>query len=92
MCTKATLTKKMERLAQLRKQIDELEFEKDEIEQFLKDEMTKRGQYELKAGDHKVTWNEVTSNRFDSARFKKDAPGLYESYLKPSTTRRFLFD
>lgn len=91
MCTKATLVKKMDRLAELRRMIDELGFEKDEIETFLKDEMTKRGVSELTAGSHKVTWNEVVSNRFDTTKFKKDNPGIYEMYIKPSTSRRFLF-
>ena len=91
MCTKATLVKKMDRLAELRRMIDELEFEKSEIEGFLKDEMTKRDVTELVAGGHKVTWNEVTSTKFNTTKFKKENPGLYEMYSYSSSSRRFLF-
>ncbi|MBO8169318.1 MAG: YqaJ viral recombinase family protein [Thermoanaerobacteraceae bacterium] len=41
------------------------------------------------AGDRKVSWKTVVSNRFDSKRFKKDYPELYEMYAKQSQYRRF---
>jgi predicted phage-related endonuclease len=44
---------------------------------------------ELHAGEYKVTWKPVTSNRFDSAAFKSTHGELYAQYTKPQTTRRF---
>lgn len=37
-----------------------------------------------------ITWKESTSARFDTSRFKKENPDIYNRYLKKSTTRRFL--
>lgn len=41
-------------------------------------------------GEITVTWKERVSNRFDSKRFKKDHPDLYEKYLKQISSRTFL--
>ena len=45
---------------------------------------------ELAAGDYRVTWKHVTSNRFDSTSFKATHAELYNQYVKPSTSRRFI--
>lgn len=37
-----------------------------------------------------ITWKESVSKRFDTTRFKKENPDIYEKYLKESKTRRFL--
>jgi len=37
----------------------------------------------------KVSWTNVTQNRFDSKSFQKDHPEVYEQYLRPSSFRRF---
>jgi putative phage-type endonuclease len=37
-----------------------------------------------------ITWKESVSKRFDTSRFKKENPDVYEKYLKESKTRRFL--
>lgn len=42
------------------------------------------------ADGFKCTWKKQTSSRFDTTRFKKDYPELYGSYLKESSTRRFV--
>jgi predicted phage-related endonuclease len=34
-------------------------------------------------------WTPTTTRRFDSKRFKQDAPTLYEEYAVPTTSRRF---
>ena len=39
--------------------------------------------------DRKVSWTNVTQNRFDAKTFQKDHPEVYEQYLRPSSFRRF---
>jgi len=40
--------------------------------------------------DRKVSWKTIISTRFDSRKFKKDHPDLYEKYAKESKYRRFM--
>lgn len=40
-------------------------------------------------GNRKVSWTQVTSNRFDGKAFEKAYPDLYKDYIKPSSYRRF---
>ena len=56
----------------------------DHIKQVLKD--AEAGN----ATNHKITWKNVVSNRFDSYSLKKDLPEIYERYLKTNTHRRFM--
>lgn len=44
-----------------------------------------------RCGDHKITWKEYQSTRFDRKAFEKDYPGLYEKYVKASVCKRFSF-
>ena len=37
-----------------------------------------------------ITWKESVSKRFDTTRFKKENPDMYQKYVKESKTRRFL--
>lgn len=67
---------------------------KDELEALQKiaiSRMEERGVTELKSDEHKATYKEVVSNRFDSTAFKKDHADMYESYRKPSKSMRFTF-
>ena len=63
----------------------EIEAIKDE----LKAEMLARDTEELEAGQYIIRWTNVTTNRFDSANFKKNLPELYKEYLKQSISKRF---
>ena len=63
----------------------EIEAIKDE----LKAEMLARDTEELEAGQYIIRWTNVTTNRFDSANFKKNLPDLYKPYLKQSISKRF---
>lgn len=63
----------------------EIEAIKDE----LKAEMLARDTEELEAGQYIIRWTNVTTNRFDSANFKKNLPDLYKAYLKQSISKRF---
>ena len=51
--------------------------------------MEEQGTQELRAGAYKARYTTVTSNRFDSAAFKKTHADLYAQYTKTTVTRRF---
>ena len=61
-----------------------------EIEDELKNEMIERGEYTLTGIDWKITWNEVTSTRFNQKGFKESNPELYNEFLVTNESRRFL--
>ena len=84
-----TIIKKLDRLAELQRQIDEMSYEADEIKEQIKKELESRGEEELVAGPWKVVYKSVSSSRFDSAAFKKDNPSMYGKYLKESVSKRF---
>lgn len=64
----------------------------DENKELLKAYMTEAELTELIGDEHKATYKSVTSNRFDSAAFKKGGyADLYKAYQKPSTSMRFTF-
>lgn len=79
------------KIKKLKQQIDDLEKEKSILEDLIKDEMTKQDTDTLILGDgvFKVTWKEVSSDKFDSAAFKKEHNDLYEQYVKTSSYKRF---
>lgn len=51
-------------------------------------EMMKDHTKALCAG-HVISWNTVTSQRFDTKAFEAAEPELYQRYIKPSVSRRF---
>lgn len=74
-------------LDQVNSEIKELETQKKEYENQLKAMM---GENEKAyAGDKIITWKSVSSNRFDSKRFAKEHPELYNQYTKTTSYRRF---
>lgn len=90
MCMRTdTIVKKLDRLAEIQRQIDELSYEADEIKEQMKKELESRGEEELVAGPWKVVYKSVFSSRFDSTAFKRDNPSLYGKYLKESVSKRF---
>ena len=44
---------------------------------------------ELTAGEYKIRWKSVKSNRFDSKSFKVTHADLYGQYSKETVTKRF---
>lgn len=63
----------------------------DENKELLKAHMTEVGVDTLIGDEHKATYKEVISNRFDSKAFKADHADMYTAYQKPSTSMRFTF-
>ena len=69
--------------------IEEAKAAAEAIKDTLKAEMLERNTEELEAGQYIIRWTNVTTNRFDSASFKKNLPEIYKEYLKQSISRRF---
>ena len=86
MSTNEIQTKARE-LKELKLMQEELATEISAIEDALKAAMGE--QEELVCGEYKLTYQTVTSSRFDSTRFKKDHAELAASYTKATSYRRF---
>ncbi len=69
--------------------MEQAKAEVEAIKDTLKAEMLERGIEELEAGQYIIRWTNVTTNRFDSASFKKNLPEIYKEYLKQSISKRF---
>src|SRR5690606_15244057 len=77
----------IEQLESIKANIKLLEERKNECENKLKQLL---GEHEAgRIDDVVVTWKNVTSNRIDTNRLKKEKPEIYEQYLKSSSYRRF---
>lgn len=63
---------------------NQIEKARNELRAQMKESETAR------AGLYKIYWTNVTSRRLDSERLKTEEPTIYDRFLKPSTTRRFL--
>lgn len=83
------LTAKVRKLKRLQAKADELKDEITAIQDELKAIMTAQNVEEMKAGTFKIRFIPVTSNRFDTAAFKKTHLDLYNQYIKQTTSRRF---
>ena len=86
MSTNEIQTKARE-LKELKLMQEELAAEISAIEDTLKAAMGE--QEELVCGEYKLTYQTVTSSRFDSTRVKKDHAELAAAYTKATSYRRF---
>lgn len=78
---------KVKLLKEYKRMIEEAEAEVKAIEDIIKAEM---GDSEtMIAGEYKIRYTKVASNRFDTSAFKKDQPDLYAQYTKQSESLRF---
>jgi len=72
---------------ELKNTIKTLDLQAKEIENNIKFEL---GEAEIGyAPDYEINWKSVTSNRFDSKRFKTEHPELFKQYLNTSSYRKF---
>lgn len=69
--------------------IAELTEQAEAIKDQMKAEMIDRGQEEITGSGWRCTWHNTTTNRFDSAGFKKAHADLYQQFSKPVTGTRF---
>lgn len=84
------LTKKIHRIKELERMIEELSTESENLKNDVKSIMTEQKVDELSGDDWKVTWKMVSSNRFNQSVFKEAHPDLYESFKTLSESRRFI--
>lgn len=83
------ITAKVRRLKRLQAKAEELQAEITAIQDELKAELTAQDTEELHAGEYKIRFTTVTSNRFDSKSFKALYSDLYKQFTKPTSSRRF---
>lgn len=86
---KDVMLRKLDKRSELKKKIDELQYELDTIEDYIKDCMESDGKDEINVGPYKVTYKEITSSKFDQKLFRKENEEVYESYKRPSVSKRF---
>lgn len=80
---------KARELKELKVMKDELEAEITAIaiEDALKAAMGE--QEEMRCGEYKLTYQTVSTSRFDSARFRREHADLADAYTRATTYRRF---
>lgn len=78
-------------IAQYRLMEEEAKKLREALEAEIKEYMIANALTELVGNEHKATYTEIISNRFDSTAFKRDHADLYEAYKKQSSTMRFTF-
>ena len=78
---------KARELKELKVMKDELEAEITAIEDSLKAAMGE--QEEMLCGEYKLTYQTVSTSRFDSARFRREHADLADAYTRATTYRRF---
>ena len=78
---------KARELKELKVMKDELEAEITAIEDALKTAMGE--QEEMLCGEYKLTYQTVSTSRFDSARFRREHADLADAYTRATTYRRF---
>lgn len=83
------LVSKIENVKELEALIREAEKEIEVLKEEIKAEMTKQNTEELIVGRYIVRWTNVSTNRFDSTRFQKVMPDVYNMYIKQTQSRRF---
>lgn len=86
--TELEMIGKIHELRELEALVAQANEEIEALKDVIKDEMGDRE--ELRAGEYKVTWKPVESNRLDSTALKKALPEIAERFMKKTVTRRFL--
>lgn len=69
--------------------IAELTEQAEAIKDQMKAVMVEQSTEELNGNGWRATWHNTTTNRFDSAAFKKAHADLYTAFCKPTTGTRF---
>lgn len=87
--TTTEITTKVRRMKRLQAKADQLQAEITAIQDEIKATMTEQGAEELSAGEYKIRYALITSNRFDSKAFRASYDALYQQFVKPTVSRRF---
>lgn len=84
-----TIAAKAAELVGIRREIEELSAVKAALEDELKLAMAERGAEEMTAGEHRLSWKVVTSDRIDTAALKRTLPEIAARFTKESRACRF---
>lgn len=79
--TKVEMARTLQRIRKVQNDMDALKRELDELKDTIKAEMVATGGYI-------ATYQEVTSNRFNSSALKAEDKATYDKYVVASTTAR----
>ena len=79
---------RVKKIADLDSQIKALQAQRDALADEVKEAMTGES---IETDAFKVTYKDVTTNRFDSKAFKAEYPDVYKEYCKTSTCKRFTY-
>ena len=82
------LTSKARELRELKRMADELAHEITSLEDEIKAHIGDRE--EINAGEYKITWRPITSNRLDTAALRRTLPDVAAQFSRTITTRRFM--
>lgn len=86
--TKAEMARTLQRIRKVQNDMDALKRELDELKDAVKAEMVATGEHKVDAGGCIATYQEVTSNRFNSSALKAEDKATYDKYVVASTTAR----
>ncbi len=84
------ITAKVKKIKSLQLKADELNKQIESLKDEVKAEMTAQGVDEMVVGVFKVSYKDVTNNRFDTTAFKKIHEDIYKMFVKATTSKRFL--
>lgn len=82
------LTAKIKLLREYQRMAEDAQAEAEALKDEIKDLMG--SSEELRAGEYRITWKAVQSNRLDTAALKKAMPELVARFTVSSTSRRFV--
>ena len=86
--TKVEMARTLQRIRKVQNDMDALKRELDELKDAVRAEMVATGEYKVEAGGCIATYQEVTSNRFNSSALKAEDKATYDKYVVASTTAR----
>ena len=88
--TQKEIESKVVELKEYKRLAEELSVQITALEDEIKAEMEAQNTDTLITSLFKVTWKKIISRRFDSGAFKATHAELYEQFMKPQESRRFL--
>lgn len=80
------------RIARIKSKEAELKAEREALENEIKAYMEEQGLAELLGKEHKVTYKEIESMKFNSTLFRAEHADMYEAFKTPSKSMRFTFN
>jgi hypothetical protein len=86
--TKVEMARTLQRIRKVQNDMDALKRELDGLKDTVKAEMVATGEHKVEAGGCIATYQEVTSNRFNSSALKAEDKATYDKYVVASTTAR----